>query len=184
MAEQIDKKTLAELELDEEAAVKLITSLKSDLDKHRTRKNDLDEAQNKLKDYEAKAEADRLAKLSEDEKIREQLTAKEKALLEKEAELERIKKESVLKEVMFDALKDKPLSKIRRELYLAKAKEINWKDASELNDAFKKIDEEIEEDVKSVKKGTLPGDKIDDKQKRVETDNFKKLLNPGPKLIH
>ena len=183
MAEQIEKK-LADLNLDEAAAVALIEELKADLGKHRTRKTDLESATTKLKDYEAKAEADRLAKLSEDEKIREQLTQKEKALLEKDAELVRIKKDSVLKDALFEALKDKPMSKVRRGLYMAAAKELDWKDAAELAEAFKAVDAEIEEDVKTVsKRETLPGDKVDDKATRVEQGDFKRKLNPGPKLI-
>jgi hypothetical protein len=185
MAEQIEK-TLAEMGLEEGAAVDLIKSLKADLDKHRTRKNELDEATNRLKDYEAKAEADRLAKLSEAEQIREKLAEKEREIVALKEAQTKTEKSKVLTEVLFDALKDKSLTKMRKELYTAKAQLNPWNTAEELKAILNSVDAEIDDEVKNtIKNPTLPGDRTPtgSSDGKGMVDELNRMMNSGPKLL-
>lgn len=137
-------------------AVKVINKLKADLDTHKVRKTELEETKTRLATFEAEAEKARLARLSETERLQEELRKREEVVIKMQAEVDSIRKARVFDEVVYDALKDKPLNKVRKSLYEARATQ--WGTKEDLLKIIEAVDAELDSELQGIHKAPLPGD--------------------------
>lgn len=115
-------------------------------------KTELEKELQTLKDAE---EQRRQASLTETDKVKEERDSLKKLIADKDAAIQQMQRTMTMKEVMFDALKDKPLASVRKQLYQAAASAQEWADAEGLKTIFSQIDADLEADLKASRV-TLP----------------------------
>ncbi len=115
-------------------------------------KSELEKELQTLKDAE---EQRRQATLTETDKIKEERDSLKKLIADKDAAIQQMQRTMTMKEVMFESLKDKPLTTIREKLYQAAASAQEWADAEDLKAIFLQIDADLENDLKASRV-TLP----------------------------
>jgi len=144
----VDEKGMAD-------AFKAFGNYKTDITKLKSEAKGKSALEQELEQLRAAEEQRRQATLTETEKVKEEKAKLEKALLEKDQLILKAQKDMLLKETMFDALKDKPLTSVRKQLYQAAASSQEWDGAEALQSIFAKVDTDLETEFKALKV-TLP----------------------------
>lgn len=141
---EVSEKGLADLK-------KAFTDNKTDLMKFKGEAKGKSDIEKQLADLQAAEEQRRQATLSETERLKEEKAALEKSIADKDKAIQQGLKNMLLKETMFDALKDKPLASVRKQLYQAAASAQEWDGAEALQSIFKKVDTDLDNDLKAHK---------------------------------
>ena len=113
------------------------------------------EIEKELETLRAEAEQRRQATLSETEKAKEENAKLLKEIAERDGEIQKRDKLMTMKDVMHEALKDKPLATVRQKLYQAAASSQEWDGAEALKSILKQVDTDLEADFKALNV-TLP----------------------------
>lgn len=132
-------------------AFKAFGDYKTDITKLKNEAKGKSALEQELEQLRAAEEQRRQATLTETEKVKEEKAKLEKALLEKDQLILKAQKDMLLKETMFDALKDKPLTSVRKQLYQAAASSQEWDGAEALQSIFAKVDTDLETEFKALK---------------------------------
>jgi len=140
----VDEKGMAD-------AFKAFGNYKTDITKLKSEAKGKSALEQELEQLRAAEEQRRQATLTETEKVKEEKAKLEKALLEKDQLILKAQKDMLLKETMFDALKDKPLTSVRKQLYQAAASSQEWDGAEALMSIFTKVDTDLETEFKALK---------------------------------
>lgn len=138
-----------------EDAKKAFSEKTNDLKKFKDEAKGKSELEKELQTLKAAEEQRRQATLSETERLKEEKAALEKSIAEKDKAIQQVQRTMTMKEVMFESLKDKPLTTIREKLYQAAASAQEWADAEGLKAIFTQIDADLENDLKASRV-TLP----------------------------
>ena len=140
----VDEKGMAD-------AFKAFGNYKTDITKLKGEAKGKSALEQELEQLRTAEEQRRQATLTETEKVKEEKAKLEKALLEKDQLILKGQKDMLLKETMFDALKDKPLTSVRKQLYQAAASSQEWDGAEALMSIFTKVDTDLETEFKALK---------------------------------
>lgn len=142
-----------------EKAEEVLGKYKNDLKGLKSKAQTADELQKKLEEYERLAEEKRKSELSEVDRLKEELDKKDMTFQEMQNQLESMKKDRIFDRVMFDHMKDMPLSGTRSKLYAMAVKTSEWSTAEELQEILTQVDNDFDAEIASAGiKLPAPGD--------------------------
>jgi hypothetical protein len=134
-------------------------SYKVDLPKFKDGAKEKDTLAQKLAEYEKREKEKADAEKTEAQKAKELADERARLLEAKDAEITKLQRDRVMDAVLFESLKDKPLTGIRRQLYEAAASREQWDTADDLKAIYKNIDKTLEDDLKASRVTVpAPGD--------------------------
>lgn len=138
-----------------EDAKKAFSEKTNDLKKFKDEAKGKSELEKELQTLKDAEEQRRQATLTETDKIKEERDSLKKLIADKDAEIQKRDRRMLMRDTIHDALKDKPLTTIREQLYQAAASAQEWADAEGLKAIFTQIDADLENDLKASRV-TLP----------------------------
>lgn len=126
-------------------------SYKTDIPRLKDEAKGKDELAKKLSAYEQAEREKAEALKTEEQKAKDQAALLAKELFDRDAEISTLKRGRIMDAALFDALKDKTVTAIRRQLYEAAASKETWAEAKDLEAIFGKVDKALDADLKASK---------------------------------
>ena len=137
-------------------AKEILKGYKGDIERLKPTAREAEDLKVKLAEYQKKEKDAADADLTASQKLQGQLDQVQKEHTSTLAQVEKLTRDGMLKDAMFEALDKKTYAPLRKKLYQAAALTQEWKSPEELKTVFENVDKEFDETAKATKLPMTP----------------------------